>query len=153
MSKTLHVQFEEKTCPEPNSGCLLWTAATTKKGYGVLRVAGVLKYAHHVAWYLAFGRWPKQLNHHCDTPSCCETSDLYEGNHVQNSRDCIARGRFKNNMTEAIMRQGQPRGAAAQRAKTHCPLGHPYEGDNLYVAASGARKCRACQKRWNTTRS
>lgn len=28
--------------------------------------------------------------------------------------------------------------------KTHCPAGHPYEGDNLALDADGNRKCRAC---------
>jgi len=32
-----------------------------------------------------------------------------------------------------------------QRAKTHCPRGHPYSGDNLYInPRSNGRCCRAC---------
>ena len=34
--------------------------------------------------------------------------------------------------------------AATNAAKTHCPQGHPYEGDNLYVNPRGQRKCREC---------
>jgi hypothetical protein len=33
------------------------------------------------------------------------------------------------------------------KAKTHCPAGHPYAGDNLYVGKNGNRKCRACQRK------
>jgi len=29
--------------------------------------------------------------------------------------------------------------------KTHCPQGHPYDGENLYVASNGKRYCRACR--------
>jgi hypothetical protein len=41
-------------------------------------------------------------------------------------------------------------GTARQRGglnsdKTHCPAGHPYSGDNLYVAPSGDRMCRTCR--------
>lgn len=30
--------------------------------------------------------------------------------------------------------------------KTHCPKGHPYSGDNLYVTSEGGRKCKQCKK-------
>lgn len=33
-----------------------------------------------------------------------------------------------------------------QLEKTHCPHGHPYEGDNLYVTPDGARQCRICRE-------
>jgi hypothetical protein len=32
-----------------------------------------------------------------------------------------------------------------QTERTHCPAGHPYGGDNLYVAPTGARGCRTCR--------
>jgi hypothetical protein len=41
---------------------------------------------------------------------------------------------------------------ARHAAVTHCPLGHPYAGANLYVSPrSGKRYCRACQRRWGKT--
>jgi hypothetical protein len=30
--------------------------------------------------------------------------------------------------------------------RTKCPAGHPYAGDNLYLAPSGARHCRTCER-------
>jgi hypothetical protein len=33
----------------------------------------------------------------------------------------------------------------AERRKTHCPKGHPYDEANTYVDPSGARRCRACR--------
>lgn len=35
--------------------------------------------------------------------------------------------------------------------RTHCPQGHPYEGDNLWLKPSanngkGARRCRECKR-------
>lgn len=42
----------------------------------------------------------------------------------------------------------------AHRAKTHCPKGHPYSGDNLIIQPSnGARKCRACRDAANARRA
>lgn len=32
-------------------------------------------------------------------------------------------------------------------SKTHCPMGHPYDGDNTLVEGKGqGRKCRACKR-------
>ena len=37
---------------------------------------------------------------------------------------------------------------------THCPKGHPYSGDNLYIRNCGRRMCRACNnERRNRNRS
>ncbi len=37
-------------------------------------------------------------------------------------------------------------GAPAVNArKTHCPRGHPFDGDNLYVKPNGDRQCRICR--------
>lgn len=32
--------------------------------------------------------------------------------------------------------------------KTHCPQGHPYEGDNLIKNANGSRACKKCTRRF-----
>ncbi|MEL7978352.1 hypothetical protein AAG589_20975 [Isoptericola sp. F-RaC21] len=32
-----------------------------------------------------------------------------------------------------------------QRAKTHCPKGHPYTPENTYRFADGRRRCRRCR--------
>lgn len=41
--------------------------------------------------------------------------------------------------------------AKAQREKTHCPAGHPYRGENLYVDQSGRRHCRTCRRLTKST--
>lgn len=35
---------------------------------------------------------------------------------------------------------------AANRAKTHCPQGHPYDDENTYTTERGTRACRACRR-------
>lgn len=37
-------------------------------------------------------------------------------------------------------------GNAPNAQKTHCPRGHAYEGENLYVASNGKRYCRVCTR-------
>ena len=39
----------------------------------------------------------------------------------------------------------EPRWAAENRAKTHCPKGHPYDAANTY-AVYGRRRCKACAR-------
>lgn len=34
--------------------------------------------------------------------------------------------------------------AVTNRAKTHCPQDHPYEGANLIILKNGRRRCRTC---------
>lgn len=36
--------------------------------------------------------------------------------------------------------------ALAEQLRTHCPQGHPYSGDNLYLPKRGGRQCRACRR-------
>lgn len=33
-----------------------------------------------------------------------------------------------------------------QLLKTHCPYGHPYDGENLIVRPDGSRQCRECRR-------
>ena len=55
-------------------------------------------------------------------------ANLRYGTQVENAQDRIDHGRH------------------AGAAKTHCPQGHPYSGDNLYVGGPNGRtrSCRAC---------
>lgn len=39
---------------------------------------------------------------------------------------------------------GRPNQGQINRAKTHCPQGHPYDDDNTMYLSNGRRRCRAC---------
>lgn len=41
---------------------------------------------------------------------------------------------------------GDPLAKGGHAAKTHCPQGHPYDGDNLYISPQGQRVCRICNR-------
>ncbi|WP_084493412.1 HNH endonuclease [Nocardia flavorosea] len=47
---------------------------------------------------------------------------------------------------EAVTRDENYRRSLGNHRKSQCPAGHPYSGANLYVAPSGKRFCRACQR-------
>lgn len=67
-----------------------------------------------------------QVLHRCDVPYCVNPEHLFLGTDKENHRDKTAKGRHW------------------QSLKTHCPKGHPYAGDNLYVTRDGGRKCLVC---------
>lgn len=118
---------------QPN-GCLEWTGATNKQGYGRIGVGGSGKtgLTHRVAWELANGPIPPGMNvlHHCDNPPCCNVKKcLFLGTDADNMADMVAKGRGN------------------QQKKTHCPSNHAYDEANTYFDKNGGRSCKKCSRR------
>jgi len=124
-------RFEEKFIPEPNSGCWLWLSTIGSCGYGEYwrgaKSGPGPKFvrAHRYAYECLRGPIPDGLvvDHLCKTRCCVNPDHMELVTAVENTK----RGRSGWNM----------------RAKTHCPHGHPYEGDNLRII-NGRRTCRIC---------
>ena len=87
-------------CPELGP-CWLWTASCDRRGYGKLMhydpaIGYRLKGAHHVAWYLTNGYWPRRhVLHRCDGGmiGCVRPEHLFEGDNALNHQDKCAKGR------------------------------------------------------------
>jgi len=134
--------MEANSIPEPNSGCLLWLGAMNQFGYGRARLGGKRMVAHRAAYILACGPVPDdlELDHLCRVRCCINPAHLEPVSKVVN------------------VRRGSAGQTAGRRAatRTHCPHGHPYSGDNLFVRPSGARECRTCMRArhraWRTKR-
>lgn len=109
--------------------CWLWTAGKSS-GYGVFYLRhGQPVRAHRWAWEEANGPIPEglELDHFaCEVPACVNPTHVRPVSPRENQ--------LRSNSI-----------SARNAAKTHCPKGHPYSGDNLYIIPStGGRMCREC---------
>lgn len=126
------------------SGCWMWSGSRNRSGYGVLpnRPRGRSQLAHRLVYESLVGDIPEGLciDHLCRTPACVNPYHMEPVTLGENVRRGVgSRGR---------------RGSSSyvRPAITHCHLGHPFEGENLYVWR-GLRQCRTCQKRREAART
>lgn len=98
-NRTFEERLEERSIPEPNSGCLLWTGAVDHSGHGVFSYwengRSITTSPHRLAYQLYCGTIPdgKQVRHRCDVPSCINPAHLLTGTHQDNMDDMAARKR------------------------------------------------------------
>lgn len=127
---TLYDMITERVSQDFSDRCWLWEY-TLVDGYGVLQVNGKGLKAHRVSYELRYGSIPVrlQLDHIvCDTRACWNPGHTTPVTQWDN----IHRGQVGIN----------------NRAKTHCPSGHEYAGDNLHIDKNGSRVCRECKRLW-----
>lgn len=112
--------------------CWIWTGGKAGDGYGQIFVNGKKVYAHRFARELLVGPIElRDVDHLCRVHACVRPEHTEPVTHSENAIRGFA---------------GQA-WAAIQAAKTSCPYGHPYEGNNLYMAPNGHRACRECRNR------
>jgi HNH endonuclease len=121
---------------EPNSGCWLWSGNLNWSGYGRIMTNYVSQRTHQVVYEALVGKIPQglELDHLCRTPCCCNPAHL---------EPVTRRENIKRGLNWPIPAQ------AFQRAKTHCPQGHPYDEENTYIhrtATKTMRHCRTCRR-------
>ena len=107
--------------------CWRWTGAMMRNGYGQLGVGGKHFAAHRYCYEHYRGQIPPglDLDHLCRNRWCVNPDHLEPVTRSENLKRGIKRGEHN-------------------RAKTHCPQGHPFSGNNLYIHPSGRRCCRRC---------
>lgn len=93
------VSFWAKVAMAGPDDCWPWGASRKNNGYGAawhgLGGRKVVQQAHRVAYYLATGEHPGQLDvmHSCDNRPCCNPAHLSLGTRLDNMRDAARKGR------------------------------------------------------------
>jgi len=80
--------FWEKTRPDEESGCLLWTATMSSDGYGAFHLKGKQIRAHRFAWELKYGSIPEGyvVHHRCNNRVCVNVKHLELMKTVEHNR-------------------------------------------------------------------
>ena len=126
-------RFEAKVVRDDcmTDGCHVWTSAKNNLGYGQFSYGGKSLRANRASFAIYNGNIPHGMHvcHRCDNPPCVNPAHLFLGTASENMRDKIKKGRDINS------------------SKTHCPQGHEYSGDNLYLNPNRKNRiCKTCNK-------
>jgi hypothetical protein len=139
----------------PITGCWRWVASLNTGGYGQLNVDRRPRLAYRLAYEALVGPVPRklQLDHLCQFRQCVNPWHL----EVVTNRENVLRG-YNGQFGTVLSRRNA--------AKTECPNGHPYSGDNLLVWTRKTndgkrtvtyRTCRTCSRdrnrEWKRKRS
>lgn len=114
------------------NGCWIWNARIEPNGYGRFGYQGRMCWAHRISYELFKGEIPAglDLDHLCRNRACVNPDHLEPVTRLENASRGIAGQVNRDRML----------------SKTHCPQGHPYSGDNLYITPKeGYRQCRICR--------
>lgn len=121
---------EQRFWPKVNKTdtCWLWLGACYGFGYGKFR-DGKMHSAHRWAYEYLVGPVPKglHLDHLCRVPACVNPAHLEPVTPGENTARGIGVCWMK------------------QRAKTHCPQGHPYDDANTFTYKNH-RYCKECHR-------
>jgi hypothetical protein len=99
----------------PSTGCLEWNGEINiQNKYGMLRVDGVQKTVHRLAWIEVYGPIPdgKWVLHKCDNRKCLNVDHLYLGTVVENARDFVERGTHWTKTRPEDVKHGSGHGSA-----------------------------------------
>ncbi len=77
--KTFEERIDGKYITDPTTGCMLWTGAALRTGYGLLATShGQYDYVHRIAYENEYGPIPdgQHIHHLCGNRNCINASHL-----------------------------------------------------------------------------
>lgn len=78
----------------------------------------------------------------------CERGHPFRGENLRvdskGKRGCKTCDRERMREVRRMWKENHPDRRLPSAQRTHCPKGHEYSGENVYVRANGWRQCRAC---------
>ena len=100
--------------------CWLWQGDHVRRGYGRITFNGIRQGAHRVAWQLANGPIPDNLQvlHRCDVPACVRLDHLFVGTIADNVRDCTRKHRNILIETPMLWARGDQHWTRQERGRT-----------------------------------
>lgn len=107
--------------------CWLWTGTKVRGGYGQIRVAGKMVYAHRFAYELASGEPIApgvQIDHRCHNTACVNPLHLREATNKQNCEN------FSGAMSNSATRV---RGVYPHGNRFRAQVGHNYQKIHLGI--------------------
>ena len=139
LPKPPEFRFWQKVDLDFDTGCWNWTAAKNSDGYGQFwPTNGKHRHsqAHRFSYETFIGKIPEGL-----------TID-----HICKNRGCVNPKHLEPVTIQVNVLRGN--GMAVRNSnKTHCPQGHPYSGENLYIVpCNGGRQCKTCQTQYKKDR-
>jgi hypothetical protein len=120
--------------------CWLWTGCMCRDGYGSFKLdKGSPRRAHRVAYELLVAEIPEGL----------------QLDHLFRVRSCVNPWHLEpvTNRINTTRGQGPEAARNRQLAKTHCKNGHQLSGSNIRTNGRGHRRCLACQREFQRSKS
>lgn len=84
-----------------SAGCIEWTGARDRRGYGQVKINGKKVAVHRSYWEEVNGPIPEGMvvMHTCDNPPCFRLDHLRLGTQADNIADMMAKGRHRSGIT------------------------------------------------------
>jgi len=127
----LQDRLERYSVAIPFAGCIVWTGAVDKLGYGRIGMQGKSKLAHRISYQHYVGEIPVglELDHLCRNTSCINPNHL----------EPVTR---KVNTDRGLCAETNRKRFAAM---THCKHGHEFTPENTYLHPTHKRRqCKIC---------
>lgn len=95
ITKSEEQRFHQKYIADEVSGCWIWQAARSGRGYGTMKIGGRKEAAHRISYELHKGPIPEGMLgcHKCDVRLCVNPDHIFLGTNLDNTQDMISKGR------------------------------------------------------------